>query len=281
MSYKTILVHVNSARRLRDIVKPAIELAASHGAHLTALSIVPPIVLPQTSEFAVAIPSVMDAHRDAYKAEERAMKAAFEELVAAQPAGRFTAEWKSLDAFNLSTALEAILPLARASDLIVAGQSDRTWDLSPMLDWADTLATESGRPALIIPLTANRPFASGRIMLAWNGRRESTRAAFDALPLLKRASEVKIAWLAAKDDGTHPAAALQEALARHGVKCSELAVVPLKHSVGETLLSEAAAQSCDVLVMGCYGHSRIREFILGGTSRYILSHATIPVLMSH
>ena len=154
-----------------------------------------------------------------------------------------------------------------------------------MLDFADMLATDSGRPVLVIPNEPKAPFAAKRILIGWNGRREATRAAFDALPLLKRAEEVKVLWIDPQNEpntaGDLAAADLCAALARHGVKCEETASVSPKLSVGETLVFESTKFAWDMLVMGCYGHSRLREFILGGATRHVLSRMTIPVFMSH
>jgi nucleotide-binding universal stress UspA family protein len=153
-----------------------------------------------------------------------------------------------------------------------------------VLDVPDRLATDSGRPVLIVPHTPRKKFALKRVLVAWNGRREATRAVFDALPILKKADAVEVMWLNPQygvQMGDLPAADLCAALARHGVKCEESAAISPKSSVGETLLFEATKYDWDVLVMGCYGHSRLREFILGGASRYVLKNMTIPVLMSH
>lgn len=286
MTYKTILVHINNERRLPGLLEAATAVATQFGGHLTGLSVVPPVILPQTSDFAIAVPAMIEAHRDAYKAEEARMRKIFDKATqeACAP-GTFSSEWRSLDAYSLASAVQLIIPIARSSDLVVASQADRDWDGTVMLDFPDTLATDSGRPVLVIPNAPAKPFSTKRILVAWNGRREATRAVFDALPLLQKADEVKVLWLDPHDDnqtaGDLPAADLCAALARHGVKCDEAATLSPKTSVGETLLFETTKYGYDMLVMGCYGHSRIREFILGGTSRHVLSHMTVPVLMSH
>lgn len=286
MTYKTILVHINNERRLPGLMDAAIATASANRAHLIGLSVVPPVIIPQTSDIAIAVPSIIEAHREAYRAEEARMRQVFETATqeAAAP-GQFTAEWRSVDSYHLASAIQMVLPVARACDLIIAGQADNNWDGTVMLDFPDTLATGSGRPVLVVPNKPHKPFAAKRILVAWNGHREATRAVFDALPLLKKADEVKVLWLDPRDDnhtaGDLPAADLCAALARHGVKCEEAASLLPKSSVGETLLTEATKFGWDMLVMGCYGHSRIREFILGGTSRHILTHMTVPVLMSH
>ena len=286
MSYKTILIHTNNERRLYGLIEAATAIAISDCAHLIGLSVIPPVIIPQTSDIAIAVPSMIEAHREAYRVEESRMRNAFETATQeANAPGSFTAEWRSVDSCHLASAIQMILPVARASDLVIVSQADKNWDGSVMLDFPDTHATDSGRPVLVIPNKPHKPFALKRILVAWNGHREATRAVFDALPVLKKADEVKVLWIDPHDDnktaGDLPAADLCAALARHGVKCEEAATLLPKSSVGETLLMEATKLGYDMLVMGCYGHSRIREFILGGTSRYVLSHMTVPVLMSH
>lgn len=286
MSYKTILVHVNDERRLPGLLRAAVTLAERQRAHLIGLSVVPPIIIPPTSDIVIAIPSMIDAHRNAYRQREARMKVAFDNATQVQATpGSFTAEWRSLDAYDLASAIQMIMPLARAADLIIASQADPNWEGTIMLDFADLLATDSGRPVLVIPHEPRALFAAKRILVGWNGRREATRAVFDAIPLLKRAEEVKILWIDPQDDsntaGDLPAADLCAALARHGVKCEETASISPKLSAGETLLFETTKFGWDMLVMGCYGHSRLREFILGGASRHVLSRMTVPVLMSH
>jgi nucleotide-binding universal stress UspA family protein len=286
MSYKTILLHVNDERRLPGLLKAATTLATQHHAHLIGLSVVPPIFIPPASDIAISIPSVIDAHRDAYRLEEKRMKTVFDTATseAAAP-GAFTAEWRSVDAGHLASGIQVMMPVARTCDLIIASQVDQDWSSSTMLDFADELATDSGRPVLVIPNKPRAGFATRRILVAWNGRREATRAVFDALPMLKKADDVSVIWIDPQKDtddaGDLPAADLCAALSRHGVKCGEGACVSPKLSAGETLLFEATKLGWDVLVMGCYGHSRLREFILGGASRHVLSKMTMPVLMSH
>jgi nucleotide-binding universal stress UspA family protein len=123
------------------------------------------------------------------------------------------------------------------------------------------------------------------VLVAWNARREAARAVFDALPLLQRAKEVKVVWVNPQSEGELardvPAADICTALARHGVKCEATQAVQPHSNVGRTLLMQAKDYGADLLVMGCYGHSRLREFVLGGASEYVLRHMTVPVLMSH
>jgi nucleotide-binding universal stress UspA family protein len=123
------------------------------------------------------------------------------------------------------------------------------------------------------------------VLVAWNGRREAARAVFDALPILRGASDVKVIWVNPQSERERaqgiPAADICTALARHGVKCEATEQVAPRGGVGETLLARAREMGADLLVMGCYGHARLREFVFGGASRHVLRHMPIPVLMSH
>jgi nucleotide-binding universal stress UspA family protein len=224
---------------------------------------------------------IIDAHCEQYRADNRAMKSVFES--AAQ--GRaFTAEWREDEAGTFGVA-DCIMPHARAADLVVASQTDPDWPGSASLDVPDRLAIESGRPALIIPNGGvhDRPYS--KVLIAWNARREAARAAFDALPLLKCAKDVRVVWVNPQSERENvqdiPAADICVALARHGVNCQATEEIAPQAGVGETLLACAKDFDADLLVMGCYGHTRLREFVFGGASRDVLRRMSLPVLMSH
>jgi nucleotide-binding universal stress UspA family protein len=123
------------------------------------------------------------------------------------------------------------------------------------------------------------------VLVAWNGRRESGRAAFDALPLLKQAEKVRVISINAEDgeDRAHevPSADLCTALARHKVKAEAAQASGTDSSAGAMLLAQAHNARCDLLVMGCYGHARLRELVFGGATLHVLRHMTVPVLMAH
>ena len=108
---------------------------------------------------------------------------------------------------------------------------------------------------------------------------------FDALPLLKKASEVIVVWINPQEDGEAagdlPGVDICTALARHGVQCEATQNIRPSANVGATLLSTVKNNAADMLVMGCYGHSRLREFVFGGATRHVLESMTVPVLMAH
>ena len=276
--YKTILVHINDDRRIERLLAPAVVLAEKFEAHLLALSVVPPIaVITEPNGYSM----VIDDHCKAYRERNPAMRAAFEAAVANRG---FTTEWRDEDA-GAFPVIDRVLPYARAADLNIANQTDRGWATSGWLDVADRLPIEAGRPVLIIPNTGTYARAGEKVVVAWNGRREAARAAFDALPMLRQAKEVRVVCVNPQSEdeppGDIPAANICAALARHGVKCEATEQLRPKANVGETLLACAKESQADLLVMGCYGHTRLREFVFGGASRHVLNNMTIPVLMSH
>jgi nucleotide-binding universal stress UspA family protein len=123
-----------------------------------------------------------------------------------------------------------------------------------------------------------------RVLIAWSDTREASRAVFDALPLLQLAEDVKVVSIG----GDKPDPGLEDSdldicntLLRHKVKCKSTELIAAHTDIGRSLTQQAIAHKADLLVMGCYGHSRLSEFVLGGASRYQLRHMMIPVFMSH
>ena len=280
MSYKTILVQLTDPRRARRLFDAVLPMARSMDAHVVGLCVVPPYVVVPASDMGASSVTV-DAHREAYQAEMALLKTAF---ITAVKGEAFQHEWLELDA-GFASAASTIITLARAVDLVVTSQRDADWRYSDMLEEPDRIAIESGRPLLLIPNTGKITMPAKRITVAWNGTRESARAVFDALPLLQQADDVNVVWINAAADrdatGDLPAAEICTALVRHGVKCQASPVSVVDTDIGHELRRQASVFGSDLLVMGCYGHTRLREFILGGASRDVFVSASIPVLLSH
>ncbi|HRJ60607.1 MAG TPA: universal stress protein [Azospirillaceae bacterium] len=145
---------------------------------------------------------------------------------------------------------------------------------------AETALLDSGRPILLAPATT--PTEIGRrIAIAWNGGAESARAVAGAMPFLHAAEAVTVLTAETHATPSTAAARLAQHLAWHRTQVRVQVVHPGADAVGHALLSSAKADGCDLLVLGGYGHSRMREMILGGVTRYMLTHADIPVLMAH
>ena len=280
MAYKTILVHLNDERRVGQLIDVAAHIADRHAAHLIGLYVVPSAIVGSVTGFGTRL---MASGRQAFREEGKRIQAIFEKATAGRA---IVAEWRMLEPPpDHPGCAEAVIGQARTADLIIASQTDESWEYSLLFDFPERLALESGRPTLIVPHAGRFPRVGQRALVAWNGKREATRAVFDAMPLLEQAEAVRVLWVnpgnAPSTLGSSPGADIAANLARHGVKCEVGTSVTAGIEVGDDILSRLADFGADLLVMGCYGHSRFREFVLGGVSREILKHMTVPVLMSH
>jgi nucleotide-binding universal stress UspA family protein len=276
MTYKTILVHLNDSRRAEKVLEPAAELAVRFNAHLIGLhvcSAVPASPIPMASS---ALGSIVAAERR----NSEAVAETFKRMTTGQP---YVAEWQLQKVSHLNLAA-VVMERGRAANLIVAGQTDPDWDLSPVMDFPEHLALESGRPVLVIPYAGRYPTIGRRVVVAWKPSRESARAVFDALPLLLGAETVHILEVKERQDDVStlaPDTSIAAALARHGMRPEVQTSIASEISIGDEILSRAADLDADLLVMGAYGHSRFREMVFGGTTRHIARHMTLPTLLSH
>jgi nucleotide-binding universal stress UspA family protein len=279
VGYKTILVHCNDGQRLSRLLDPAVRLSAAFGAHLIGLSVSPPITVIPAGMPGTPDTIVFDELTNAYRAKNPAMKAAFQEAAAAQ---NITTEWREEDA-GTDTVTRVVSRHARAADLVIASQAVSDAKGSRSVDIPDGLALQSGRPVLIIPNGRSAQPVPNRVVVGWTARREATRAMFDALPLLKRADKVTLLEVDPEpvQETMEYRTAACATLARHGVTCEAEAVITSHGNAGDALLAYCEQTKADLLVMGCYGHSRLREFVLGGASRRLLAGMTLAVLMSH
>ena len=139
----------------------------------------------------------------------------------------------------------------------------------------------AGRPVLVVPYIGARDTVGARIVVAWDGSREAARSIADALPFLTGAETVTLLMIDATNNPDIAPDDIRRYLARHTVDAELVATPSASLDVGDGLLSRVADLDADLLVMGAYGHSRLREFVMGGASRYIFQHMTVPVLMSH
>lgn len=275
MSYKTILVHLNDSRRAQAVLEPTVELASRFNSHLIGVQVlsapVPPVTLASATRSAIVA---------AERRNMEAIEAAFKDATRGK---QFVAEWHTQDVPYIDLSQTAMAH-GRSADLIVAGQIDPDWDLSPLKDLPEHLALESGRPVLVIPYSGRYSRIGRRVVIAWNATRESARATFDALPLLKGAETVHILEIKGEADAGNelaPDTSIAATLARHGIKPEVRSSIATDISVGDEILSRAADLDADLLVMGAYGHSRFRELVFGGATRHIARHMTMPTFFSH
>jgi len=173
---------------------------------------------------------------------------------------------------------DVVAAAGRLTDLIVIGRPSGEAE-APLAATLDAALFDTGRPVLVASPTAARVVA-GRVALAWNGSAQAARVVASALPILEVADHVTVLTVGAIDTAA-TAQDLITYLGRHDVRASHESVPAGGASTGATLLAHAEQSRSDLLVMGAYGHSRLREMILGGATRDVLSAAGIPVLMAH
>lgn len=275
-SYRQLLVHLDSTRGSGARLAMARRLADQQGANLAALYAVAPAVtlLPAVPAFGPGLDSPVAADDE----RRRRARAAFD-LVTRAPGP--DVRWS--EAGDVP-ALSAFLQQAFYADLLVLGQhepeSQQGFDVPA--DFPETVMTATGKPAIVVPYT-NMPAAFGEtVVIAWKETREAARAVTGALPLLQRARAVHVlTWNRPVCGVEGKRLDLVGYLALHGVKAVWHDQGQEPAFLGEILLSLAFDLEADLLVMGCYGHSRAREWVLGGASRTILRSMTVPVLMAH
>lgn len=278
MTYKTILVHCDSGEIAPKRLAIAADLAKLQDARLVALHARPPFEMPMLAGDEYSLPMLIEAHDDQVEREEATSRACFDKAMKGQP---LKVEWR---VFNGRP--EDVLTLnARYADLIVVGQSGPQNAPSSPENLPESIAMASGRPTLVVPHDGPAKAIGKNVMLCWNASRESARAASDALPFLKAAQKVIILVVEPKTSsgahGEEPGADVAMWLAQHGVKVTVLRETAPDADVGKVIGSRAADHGIDLIVMGVYGHSRVREWVMGGASRTMLNAMTVPILMSH
>ena len=255
----------------------AISVADTFGSHVLGVAFSYEPIIPGTVMGGIP-PEFIESQRA--ESDKRASDgiARFEQ--AAKRAG-ISYETRVISA-SISGAADQLGRLGRRFDLIIVGQPERE-RAGPEEIVDEGVLFDSGRPVIFVPFIQRNGLKLDRVMVCWDGSRAATRAIADSLPLLRKAKQVEIVMVAngrAKSDEI-PGADLGQHLARHGLSVEVKRITSPDIDVASTILSYAADISADFLVMGGYGHSRLREFVLGGVTRGLLESMTVPVLMSH
>ncbi len=276
MALKNLLVHIDDGKACTDRIQAAIALAQAHGAHLTGLYIAADPVLP--GNIRAEIPAqFLAVLKDQLTERIEAAEARFIEVV--ERAG-LSVECRT--AHCPGTRIAELIGLhARYADMVVLGQPDHSGELEDHI--AEDVVLSSGRSALVVPYIGAGKTMGKRVMVAWDAGREAARAVHDALPVLERAKSVVVLVINPHrgNHGAEPGADIALHLARHGIKVEAQSFEVKGLSVADALLNRLADHGIDLLVMGAYGHSRLRERVLGGVTRQIFQEMTVPVLMSH
>lgn len=276
--YKSLLVSIPTERSPQPVIDGAISLAARCQAQLDAVSVgYESSSLPLVAEGGAAVASIFEVERE--KALERAQAAL----------AVFEAEAKRAGLVHSSRAISALQGEAAA----ILGATARLYDLAVVSQpefardtFDNTLSQEilfqSGGPVLFMPYTFKGAFQAKRVGICWDGSRLAARAVRDAMPLLEQAEAITVITInAANVPADATAAHLQRSLSRLKVPTTIDSLKSEKANIQSSILSLAADESLSLLVMGGYGHSRLKETVFGGVTRDMLESMTVPTLMSH
>ena len=285
MALKDILVGIDPSTDGESRLKLALNLVRAHQAHVTVCYVmreehdapVSPIFagMPvNRGDTAPGDPVFPPASREAERAGQ------VEELFRAElRAHGLGGEWQLLSPGETAVFID----LAKVFDLTILGQ------LSPEIRSTgfrpDEIVIATGRPVLVVPYAGTFDTVGRRVLVAWDGTREAARAANDALPLLENAEAVTVMFVGARETTLaehHPSIErMVQHLQRHGIPAQAEETLQGDLRISDVLLSRAADLAVDLLVAGGYHHSQLREALVGGVSRELLDHITVPVLMSH
>jgi nucleotide-binding universal stress UspA family protein len=269
-----LLVHVDTAPSWPARVAAAIALAKAHPARIIGLAPrpqMPTVFAVEGASYAIA------AEFQALGERELAhCQTSFEQAMAGAglEAG---SEWR----VGEGDAVTALGTAARFADLTVMSQGDPDRDTGFGVEFPGDVALASGRPVLVVPFAGWSGELGRRVLVGWNGSREAARAIADAKDILRGAEQVAV--LTISEAGIRETAGqdLARYLTRQGVEAEVVTLAPGGMNSGELMLRVALERGSDLIVAGCYGHSRLREAVLGGATRSLLRTMTIPVLMSH
>src|ERR1043165_1457420 len=269
---------VNLAEGERDVAGPyAISIAEMFDAHVAAVAFNYDAVIPPTVMGGIPA-SLIDEQR---AENEKAAHDAVMRFEAAAQRAAVSFESRIMSA-SVAGAADTFGAMARRFDVSVVAQGDPE-KLAPEEIIVEGALFGSGRPVIVIPYIHKGGARLGRVIVAWDGSRNSARAIADAMPLRAKATAIEVVIVASERPKSDEIAGadIGQHLARHGLTVDVNRIVATETNVADTLLSHAADTAADFMVMGGYGHSRLRQFVLGGVTRGMLTSMTIPVLMSH
>jgi nucleotide-binding universal stress UspA family protein len=274
---REIVVFMDGRTETAGILDFAGTLAQEHGARLISVFMQPePKATPaETFSRGKGMQSTIEAHQAQLERIEADHRAQFDTIVRRHG---IPSEWRSLPYLSSEVGVHAYY-----ADLVVVARPESDGQTAGPPGLAESLVLSSGRPIIVFP---PRGMVSRvrRALVAWNATRESIRAVADAMPLLVKADAVDVLVVdhqrRPEGHGQEPGADIARHLARHGAQVEVRRLSSGGKDVGDLLLSQAAAFHADLLVMGAYGHSQVREWMFGGVTRKVLYEAGLPVLMS-
>lgn len=269
---KTILLHIHDDNASEARMQAALDLARAHGGHLMCVQVTPMTAYVTTTDFGGVF-----VFNDVVEAV-----AQMEQKLRADTEGRLSREnvsW-SYEHYDGDPATTLVARSSLADVVVLTGRvrQPKTNEPEPL---AGDVAVHASTPVLAVPAKLNGFDACGRALVAWNGSTEAANALKAAVPMLKQASATNIVSVTDDARDSFPATEACTYLSRHGVKAELHEVASDGVSTGERLLQALRAIGGDYVVMGAYGHSRAREFLLGGVTRHMLRACPVPMLIAH
>ncbi|PTM90151.1 universal stress protein [Mycoplana dimorpha] len=279
MTYRTITAVLSTEEDAAKVSQHALALAERHGAHLIGVHAETPIVVTIAAPMEFPDPNAIMEQQAQAHSVSRAIERTFRTM--AQRAG-VSHEWR-LFTGSAGYSASGVIDSARGSDLVVAVQLDPAGEGPSRADIEDLLY-ESGRPLYLISDAVAGPEAPERVLIAWNGTRESARAVFDALPLLQEAKEIEIFTVDSRDSASQHAAfsgtEIAATLSRHGLRTTVNSATSGGDTVAHVINRRVSATGANLLVMGAFSHSWLRHRLFGGVTSAMMKDLRVPAIMS-
>ena len=279
MDFKNILLHLDHSSGCQNRLEIAFEMAKRFDGQITGLFVVPDYVVPSYVEAQISVDLITDVTEKAI-ARAKETLSGYEKL--ADDAG------VEMDAHVVEG---QVIPILREhtkyADLLMLGQDQPDDPDNASYGLADALLFEGACACMVVPHSGKLAAPGKRVLLTWNASRESARAMREAMPLLERAETVVV--LSSEPDDSevdiargHPhAEELARFLKSHGIESVSSGMADVDMSASEAIIGQAAEMNADMIVMGAYGHARLREIILGGVTRDLLKQAPVPLFLAH
>lgn len=279
MFIKDIMVLCDAGDANDYRVESTFLIAKVFEAHVTGMHLIPyPVIPVYGGTFPEPIPYYASDQLDEANAVEKNLKSRFEKKATEL---EIPHEWKSIDGVDV----RYIIDNARYSDLVVVPQGYSRFGEENTQKIDSYLSIQLGRPLLIMPDLKKIFTLPKRVIIAWNESHEAARAVHDALPFLQLAEQIQVISISKTDEDEKANMIycddLRKHLTHHGLNLEVVSIDQSVKGTGATILESAIEFDADLIVMGAFGHSRLKEVVLGGVSRYLLNHTTIPLFLSH
>jgi nucleotide-binding universal stress UspA family protein len=279
MDIKNILLHLDHSSGCQNRLQTAFAMASNYDALITGLFVVPDYVVPSYVEAQISVDLITDVTEKAL-ARARDTLSEYQKMAAAAGV--------TMDAHVVEGQVIPILrEHSKYSDLLMLGQDQPDDPDNASYGLADALLFEGACACMVVPHSGKLALPGKRILLTWNASRESAHALREAMPMLKTA-ETLVVLSSEPDDADatiargHPHAdELARFLESHGIESVSSGINDLDISASDAILGQAAEMDADMIVMGAYGHARLREIILGGVTRDLLKQSPIPLFLAH